>query len=66
VQYTTNLGLKLPETTDKFDIDDLNENFQKIDAAYSSRGGGAAVGLPVSIAGGLSSSVIGVIEEVTE
>lgn len=33
MQQTDKLGLRLPETTDKFDVDDLNYNFDKLDDA---------------------------------
>jgi hypothetical protein len=32
MQKTTNVGLNLPDGTDKFNVDDFNENFRKIDA----------------------------------
>lgn len=34
---TSNLGLKLPEKTDYFNIDDFNENFKKIDASAGNK-----------------------------
>ena len=42
MQYTDNLGLKLPEGTDFYDVDDMNYNSQLIDAAISGSGGTAA------------------------
>lgn len=37
--YTEKLNLKLPDYTDPADVQDLNENFQKIDAYASQTGG---------------------------
>ena len=35
MNYTTNLNLKKPEYTDTADIQDLNDNFDTIDAALA-------------------------------
>lgn len=31
MKYTSNKELRLPESSDRFDIDDLNDNFEKLD-----------------------------------
>lgn len=38
--YTENLNLKKPERTDKFSIEDYNDNLDKLDKAISGNGAG--------------------------
>lgn len=41
MNYTTNLGLKKPEQSDFYDVDDFNDNADKVDAAFQDLGGRA-------------------------
>ncbi|MGN0633908.1 MAG: hypothetical protein ACI4JW_08565 [Oscillospiraceae bacterium] len=40
MKYTENLSLKLPESSDIFDISDLNDNMEKLDETIGTMAGG--------------------------
>jgi hypothetical protein len=56
MQYTTNLNLKKPGTSDNVSIGDLNDNMDIIDAAIAGAGGGADIYTSISVSSWSSDS----------